>query len=42
MLQAPFGLTKLSFQRYWSTLNMSQQGSIEWRMHDSQTIASVA
>jgi hypothetical protein len=22
-----------------STLNSSQQGSLEWRMHDSQTIA---
>jgi hypothetical protein len=25
-----------------STLNRSQQGSLEWRMHDSRTIASVA
>jgi hypothetical protein len=25
-----------------STLNSSQQGSLEWRMHDSQTIAGVA
>jgi hypothetical protein len=25
-----------------STLNSSQQGSLEWHMHDSQTIASVA
>jgi hypothetical protein len=33
MLQALFCLTRL---------NRSQQGSLEWRMHDSQTIAGVA